>query len=161
MSMPEPDRTAREGRRWTRGERTLVATSVLLALNLVLLPWHNYSLDMGQLGVQVPSFSLRRTGVQSPYPAFGIAALIVALAMALHTVAHRLNPAVPRLDEFRLVAGAVVLGLVLGKLVANREFLGIGAWLGTALALGVAYSGFALSQESGGESDTSSRAVRD
>ena len=135
-----------------RGERIVVATSVLLVLNLALLPWHHYRLDIGELGVQVPSFSLKRTGVQSPYAAFGIGALVVAVGMALHTVALRLSPAVPRLDQVRLVAGAVVLGLVVAKLLANRDYLGIGAWLGTALALGVACGGIALSQDSSGRS---------
>ena len=139
-----------------RGERIVVASSVLLALNLALLPWHHYSLDLGQLGVQVPSFSLKRTGVQSPYAAFGIGALVVALGMALHTVARKLSPAVPRLDQVRLVGGAVVLGLVLAKLLANSDYLGLGAWLGTGLALGVAYGGFAVSQDPPGRSETAS-----
>lgn len=152
--MPEMGTPASTGRRWTRGERILLAASLLLVADLLLLPWHDYSLDMSGLGVDVPSFSIERTGVQSPEAAFGITAVGIALGMALHTVAAKLSPAVPRLEQIHLVAGAVVLGLVLAKLLADREFLGIGAWAGTALAFAVAYGGFALSQETPAASDT-------
>ena len=125
-----------------------MAAGILLAADLIALPWHHYRLDMGDLGLDVPAFNLERTGVQSPQAAFGIAAVGIALAMALHVVVAKLPSALPRAEQGHLVGGAVVLGLVLAKLLADREFLGIGAWVGTALAFAVAYGGFALSQES-------------
>ncbi|HEX2048142.1 MAG TPA: hypothetical protein VHF27_10275 [Acidimicrobiales bacterium] len=139
---------ARPGRRWTRGELVIVVAGVLLAADLVTLPWHHYRLDVQDLGLDLPSFNLERTGVQSPQAAFGIIAVGIALGMAVHVVLAKFVPAVPRLEQVHLVAGAVVLGLVLAKLLADREFLGTGAWVGTALAFTVAYGGFALSQES-------------
>ncbi len=126
----------------------IVAAGILLAADLLALPWHHYRLDIRDLGLDVPAFNLERTGVQSPQAAFGIAAAGIALGMALHVVVAKLTSALPRAEQLHLVAGAVVLGLVLAKLLADREFLGTGAWVGTALAFAVAYGGFALSQES-------------
>ena len=122
-----------------------MVAGLLLAADLVFLPWHSYRLDVGDLGIQLPSFSIERTGVESPRAAFGIAAVILALAMAAHTVATKVA-AVPRAGALQLIGGAVVLGLVLAKLLADRDYLGIGAWAGTALAAALAYGGFALSQ---------------
>ena len=135
-------------RRWTRGEVVIVAAGILLAADLLTLPWHHYRLDMGDLGLDVPQFNLERTGVQSPQAAFGIAAVAIAVAMALHVVVAKLTSALPRAEQVHLVGGGVALGLVLAKLLADREFLGTGAWVGTALAFALAYGGFALSQES-------------
>jgi hypothetical protein len=145
--MSERTGPARPGLRWTRGEIVIVVAGVLLAADLIALPWHRYHLDLDDLGLQLPAFNLERTGVQSPQAAFGIGAVCIALGMVVHTVLAKFLPALPRLEQVHLVAGAVVLGLVLAKLLADREFLGTGAWLGTALAFAVAYGGFALSQE--------------
>ena len=124
-----------------------MAAGVLLALDLVALPWHRYHLDVGDLGLELPAFNLERTGVQRPRAAFGIAAATIALAMAAHVLLAKLTADLPRLEQLHLVGGAVVLGLVLAKLLADRDFLGTGAWVGTALAFALAYGGFALSQE--------------
>jgi hypothetical protein len=67
--------------------------------------------------------------------------------MVLHVVATKVSPAVPRAEQVHLVAGAVVLGLIVAKLMANNDFLGTGAWIGIALAAALAYGGFLLSQE--------------
>ena len=131
-----------------------MAAGLLLAADLLALPWHHYRLDMADLGLDVPSFNLERTGVQNPQAGFGIAAVGLALGMAAHVLVAKLTGALPRLEQVHLVAGAVVLGLVLAKLLADREFLGTGAWVGTALALALAYGGFALSQESPSATDT-------
>jgi hypothetical protein len=145
--MAERPGASTSARRWTRAEVIVVVAGLLLAGDLLALPWHHYHLDLGNLGVQVPIFDLRRTGVQSPQAAFGVAAMVLALGMALHISLTKLSATLPRLVEVHLVAGAVTLGLVLAKLLADRDFLGTGAWAGTALALGLAYGGFALSQE--------------
>jgi hypothetical protein len=137
-------------RHWTRGDVVIVAAGVLLALDLLTLPWHHYRLDTAELGIDMPAFNLERTGVQSPQAALGIAAVAIALGMAAHTLLAKLTSDLPRLEQVHLVAGAVVLGRVLAKLLANRDFLGAGAWVGTALACALAYGGFALSLESDG-----------
>ena len=125
-----------------------MVAGILLAVDLVALPWHHYRLDTGDLGIELPAFNLERTGVQSPQAAFGMAAAAIAAAMAAHIVVAKLTSSLPRLEQVHLVAGAVALGLVLAKLLADREFLGTGAWVGTGLAFALAYGGFALSQES-------------
>ena len=125
----------------------MVVAGLLLAADLLALPWHRYHLDVGDLAIQVPTFDLRRTGVQSPQAAFGVVAMLLGLAMALHVAVTKLVPTLPRLEQVHLVAGAVALGVVLAKLLADRDFLGTGAWAGTVLAVALAYGGFALSQE--------------
>ena len=143
------DRPARPGRGWTRGEALIVAAGSLLVLDLLLAPWHRFAIDVNleQFGVELPSFRLDRRGVQNPQAFFGIASTVVAALMVIQIVATKLLPAVPRTEQLHLVAGAVVLGLIGAKFVANNDFLGIGAWLGIALAAGLAYGGFLLSQE--------------
>ena len=133
--------------RWTRAEAIVVVAGLLLAADLLAIPWHHYHLDLANLGVQVPKFDLRRTGVQRPQAAFGVVAMVIALAMALHVALVKLAPGLPRLENVHLVAGAVALGLVLAKLLADRDFLATGAWAGAALALALAYGAFAMSQE--------------
>ncbi len=125
----------------------MVVAAALLAVDLGALPWHRYRLDTGSLGLDLPSFHLERTGVQSPHAVFGIAAGVLAAAMAVHVVATKVVPGLPRLEQLHLVAGAVVLGLLLAKLLAERELLAVGAWLGVALGAAMAYGGFALSQD--------------
>ncbi len=124
-----------------------MVAGLLLVVDLLALPWHHYHLDINDLGLDLPAFDLQRTGVQDPQAGFGIVAAGIALGMVVHTLAAKATATLPRAEQVHLVAGAVVLGLVLAKLLADREFLGTGAWAGTALALALAYGGFALSQE--------------
>jgi hypothetical protein len=134
---------------WTRGERVVAAAGVLLVLDLVLAPWHDFSIDVSdleQFGIELPSFELKRRGVQDPQAFFGMASVVVATLMVLQVVASKLLP-VPRVEQLHLVAGAVVLGLVVAKLMANSESLAYGAWLAVALAAALAYGGFLISQE--------------
>jgi hypothetical protein len=115
----------------------------------VLAPWHRFGIDVNleQFGVELPSFRLDRRGVQNPQAFFGIASAVVSALMVLQIVAAKVSSAVPRAEQIHLVAGAVVLGLIVAKLLANNDFLGPGAWVGTALAAALAYGGFLLSQE--------------
>ena len=154
--MAYSDTPSQRERRWSPGERIIATAGVLLTADMALLPWHHFSLDLPteQFGVQVPSFRFDRTGVQEPYALFGIAASVIAMGMVIHVLAARRTSAVPKPGQFHVIAGAVVLGLVAAKLVANSDFLGIGAWVGLALAAAVAYGGFALSQEASTGSDT-------
>jgi hypothetical protein len=141
--------SARTGRRWTRGEALVVAAGALLVLDLLLAPWHRFAIDVNleQFGVDLPSFRLDRRGVQNPQAFFGIASVVVAGLMVIQIVATKVLPSVRRAEQLHLVGGAVVLGLIGAKFVANNDFLGIGAWLGVALAAALAYGGFLLSQE--------------
>ena len=134
----------------------MAVAGVLLGADLLLLPFHHYSVDLKveEFGIDVPSFRIDVTGVQDPYKAFGIAALVVLVGMVVHILTARVTAAVPPPGQAHLVAGAVVLGLVGAKMLANHDFLGIGAWLGLALAFGVAYGGFVLGQEASAGSGT-------
>ena len=148
--MADSDSPARTGGAWTRGERLVVAAGLLLAADLALLPWHHYRLDtsgLSQFGVTVPGFSYKVSALHAPQAFFGVAALVVCLGMAGQILAAKLTSAMPRLEQLHLVAGPVVLGLLAAKLLADRHFLGAGAWAGMVLAAGVAYGGFTLSQE--------------
>lgn len=126
-----------------------MAAGALLVLDLVFAPWHRFGIDVDleQFGVELPSFRLDRRAVQNPQAFFGIASAVVATLMVLHIVATKVVSSVPRSEQLHLVAGAVVLGLVVAKLLANNSFLAFGAWLGIALAAALAYGGFLLSQE--------------
>jgi hypothetical protein len=143
------DAPARPGRGWTRGEALVVVAGALLVLDLLFVPWHRFAIDVNleQFGVDLPSFRLDRRGVQDPQAFFGIASAIVAALMVIQVVATKVLSSVPRAEQVHLVAGAVVLGLIGAKFMANNNFLAVGAWLGIALAAAVAYGGFLLSQE--------------
>jgi hypothetical protein len=146
--------TARR-RRWTRGEATVVAAGALLVLDLLVAPWHSFGIDVAnleQFGIELPEFDLDLRGVQDPHGSLGIASTVIAAVMVLQVVATKLSTAMPRVEHLHLVGGAVVLGLLVSKLVSNDDYLGIGAWLGVALAAALAYGGFLLSQEAAGTS---------
>lgn len=143
------DGPARPARAWTRGERIVVAAGALLILDLLFAPWHRFAIDVNleQFGVELPSFRMDRHGVQNPQAFFGLASAVIAALMIASVVAAKVSSSVPRAEQLHLVAGAVVLGLIVAKLMANNDFLGMGAWLGVGLAAALAYGGFLLSQE--------------
>ena len=145
------DGRTRPARGWTLGETLVVAAGALLVLDLVLAPWHRLAFDLklDQFGVELPSFRLDRRGVQNPQAFFGIASAVIASLMVIQVVATKVLPSIRRAEQVHLVAGAVVLGLIIAKLLANSDFLAIGAWIGIALAGALAYGGFILSQEGG------------
>lgn len=112
--------------RITTGDRVLLAAAVLLVIDLVVLPWH-----------QVYSFST--TALGAPGGWWGTLALLVTLGIVALTVVRRLtNAAVPTLPRpiGEVTLGLTVLGflLLLVKLLLDPEFLGVGAYLGVALA---------------------------
>lgn len=130
-----------------------MAAGALLVLDLLVAPWHSLGLDVAdleQFGIELPEFDLDRRGVQDPQGSLGIASAVIAAVMVLQVVATKLSTAMPRVEHLHLVGGAVVLGLLVAKLISNDDFLGIGAWLGVALAAALAYGGFLLSQDAAG-----------
>lgn len=145
--------------RWSRGERIVSAAGPLLAADLLLLPWHQYGLDVDleRLGVEVPAFSLDRNGLQDPNALLGVAAFAVALAMVVHVLAARVHASVPRPGPAHLVGGAVVFGLLVAKVLAANRFLGIGAWAGLALAAALVHGGYALEQDASPTGSVTSR----
>lgn len=140
---------------WTRAEGIVIVAGILLALDLLLLPWHHYfvNVDTPNLGIELPSFSYDRTGVQTPNPGFGVGALVLSLAMVVQVVAAKFVRAVPKMRDIHLVLGPAVLGLLLAKMFTDDNFLGTGAWLGVLLGVAMAVGGYLLSQDAPPPSD--------
>ena len=148
--MAEPDvAPPRTWKGWTRGELIVIVAGVLLAVDLLVLPWHHYFVDVdtGSLGIELPTFSYDRTGVQTPNPGFGIAALVLALGMVVQVVAARYVRAMPSMGQIHLLVGPSVFGLLLAKMLSDDNFLGTGAWLGLLLGAAMGIGGYLLSQE--------------
>jgi len=141
----------RTWRGWSRGEALIVGGAVLLAADLILLPWHHYALhiDVSNLGVDIPGFSYDRNGVQAPHAALGILGVLIAALMAAQVVVARARPgpAVTRLAQVQLVAGPAVLALLLSKFFSDSDFLGVGAWLALLLGVALALGGYLRSLE--------------
>lgn len=129
------------------GGLLVVGAGALLVLDLVLLPWHRYDVDVSaaDLGIDLPSFRLDRTGVQSPDAALGLAAALLAAAAVALVVLH----GVRRPPQAELVAGSVALGLLMAKLFSDTAFLGIGAYAGVALGAALCLGGLLLARERG------------
>lgn len=145
--------TTARGRRsrtgWSRGEAVVVVAGALLVADLLVLPWHHYFVDVGtpDIGIELPTFTYDRTGVQTPNPGLGIAALVLTAAMVLQVLVTKVRPTIPKWPSFHLVVGPAALGLLVAKVLVDDNFLGAGAWLGLLLGLGVAVGGYLLSQE--------------
>lgn len=135
---------------WTRAERIVLVTGTALVAVLVLLPWHHYGIDTGrlnQLGINVPSFSYNRTGVESPGAPLGILAAATSAIVVAEILLARFAPRMVRSAQFHLIGGPVILGLLGAKLLSDHDFLGPGAWLAPLLAAGLTYGGFLVSED--------------
>jgi hypothetical protein len=127
---------------------------VLLALDLLFLPWHHFSLNLERFGVGLTgTVTINRTGVQPPKASLGILALVLALALVVYAAADgvarsRLAPTARFYwDRFPAVAGPFVLVLLLFKLGLDADFIGIGAWLALVCGLALAYGGFTIGRD--------------
>lgn len=131
----------------TLGERIVLAVGALLIVDLLFLPW--YSVDFGGL---ITGIDTTRTAVQSPNSGYGLIALIVTVVMVGQIVASKLmsarlpDPPIPW-SQIHLIAAALVLGVLVGKLIAETDFLGFGAYLGLALGAALAFGGYTIMQE--------------
>jgi len=130
----------------SKGERIVLASGVLLVIDLLFLPWHKIKIS-AILGVNVS-----RTGVQSPNSGYGVLALLITLVMIAQIVAARFTsaklpkPPVPW-GQVHLFAGIAVLALLVIKLLVETNFLGFGCYLGIILAAALAFGGFTISKE--------------
>ena len=143
----------RRWRGWSRGEALIVVAGAFLVADLLLLPWHHYFVDVDTagIGIELPTFSLNRTGVQTPDSNLGIAALVLTTAMVFQVIVAKVHPRIRMWPTFHLVIGPAALGLLVAKLLADDSFLGAGAGLGIALGVGVAVGGYVVSQEAPAE----------
>jgi hypothetical protein len=127
----------------SQGERIVLAAGLLLAIDLLLLPWHSVDLDC---------LSATPTGVQSPYSGYGIAALILVLVMISQIAASKLlavslpAPGVPW-AQIHLVAGVFVFVVLAVKLARLSDYLGYGAYSGVLAGLLVAYGAYLIARE--------------
>lgn len=116
------------------GEKTVAGTGTVLVVDLAFLPWQ--SIDLG-----LTTFS--RSAVESPNALLGALALVLAVAAVAATLLRARKPeALPELplswERTTFLAAAAVVVLLVAKLVAEPEALGVGAWLGVLLAAGMA-----------------------
>jgi hypothetical protein len=116
------------------GEKIVAGTGIVLVVDLAFLPWQ--SVDLG-----LTTFT--RSAIESPNAVLGVLALLLAGAVVAVTLLRALPP--EKLPEPSLpgecatsLAAAGVLALLVAKLVAETDALGIGAWLGVVLAAGMA-----------------------
>lgn len=130
-----------------------MAAAMLLVADLLVLPWHHYfvHVDTANLGIQLPSFSYNRTGVQSPNASLGIVAVAVAAVMAVQVVVVRLTRPTPRMVQVHLVLGPAVFGLLIAKTLGDNNFLGVGAWLGLLFGAALALGGVLVGQDAPAE----------
>jgi hypothetical protein len=129
--------------RLTTGERLAGIAGALLIVDLLFLPWHQ--IDLGIVSVS-------RTGVQSPNAAWGVIALLLAIAVVTVVVLVRLvEVALPSLpiawSQATVIAAAVAAGCLLLKLLVETELLGFGAVLGLLLAGAMAYGTWIMRTE--------------
>ncbi len=135
----------------------IVLSGVPLVVVLWRVPWHRFGLsiadDFRRLGLEeIPFFRpIEATALENPNSFLGRGAIILTALMVVAVVAGKLaaarKPLPPTWQQMHLIAGAAVLGLLLAKLVAQSEFLALGAWLGLGLGALLAYGGYIRSQE--------------
>jgi hypothetical protein len=134
--------------RLTQGERIVLVAGVLLIIDLLFVPWHNVDLGAGLEGLVDTTF----TGVQAPYSAYGVVAVILTGVMVVQIVLSRLlslrlpAPGLPW-AAVHLMAGIFVAVMLVIKLVRLTDSLGYGAYSGVLAGILVAYGGWSISRE--------------
>lgn len=134
----------------------VVAGGVLL-LSLVAFPWHR--LEIASLLGGDP----RRTAVQPPNSLQGTLAFLVTIAMVAQVVMSRTSSRGPNpvLVRLQAPAGMAVVALLTWKLASEPSDLSVGAYLGIALAVALAYGALVMYKESpAGGGATAPRARR-
>ena len=131
----------------SRGEKMVVRAGGLLLVDLLFFPWHRFPAAVAFLGISDQS----RTAVQTPNSLQGTIAFLLAVAMVAQILMARSGSgrANPTLVKLQPVAGMAVLAVLAWKLATDTSYLSVGAYLGIALAAGVAYGGFLIGQQTG------------
>jgi hypothetical protein len=135
----------------SQAERIVLVAGVLLIADLVLLPWHDIDLGGDLEGLVDTTL----TGVQAPYAAYGVVAVILTGLMVVQIVLSRLlsvrlpAPGVPW-AAVHLVAGIFVAVMLVIKLARLTDSLGYGAYSGVLAGILVAYGGWSISREAEG-----------
>jgi phosphoglycerol transferase MdoB-like AlkP superfamily enzyme len=133
--------------RLSQGERIVLVAGVLLIADLLFLPW--YDIDLGPLDEAVNTTA---TGVQQPYAGYGIAAVVLTLAMIAQIAVAKLlsarlpDPPVPW-SQIHLILGIFVAVALVIKLVRLTDSLGYGAYSAILAGILVAYGGYRIASE--------------
>ena len=133
--------------RLSQGERIVLVAGLLLIADLLLLPW--YDIDLGPIDEAVNTTA---TGVQQPYAGYGIAAVVLTLAMvaqialAIVLSGRMPQPPVPW-SQIHLILGIFVAVVLVIKLVRLTESLGYGAYSAILAGILVAYGGYRIASE--------------
>ncbi|HYR63217.1 MAG TPA: hypothetical protein VET24_11385 [Actinomycetota bacterium] len=127
----------------SRGDRIIVATGLLLLLDLLFLPWYSFSFG---------PVTVTGNGLSGWNSFLGVLALLVTLAMVAQIIVARFTDAkLPDMPmpwpQVHMIGGYVVLGLLVLKLILHVSNLGFGAYLGILLAAGLAFGGFTVKNE--------------
>lgn len=128
----------------SRGERIIGIAGILLAFDLLFLPWYSYSFG---------PISYTFNGLSGWNSSLGSLALLVTAAMVAYIIVARFTTAkLPDLpipwSQALMYAGYVAVALVALKLVLHFGNTGFGAYLGVIFGAVVAFGGFTVSQES-------------
>ena len=142
--------------RLSQAEAIVVIAGLLLIADLLFLPWHDINLG-GGLDALVDT---TLTGVQDPYAAYGIAAVVLVAVMIVQIVLTRLlgvrlpQPPIPW-SQIHLVLGIFAAVVLVIKLVRVTDSLGYGAYSAILAAILVAYGGFRIAAEASSPALTS------
>ena len=140
--------------RLTQGERIVLVAGVLLIIDLLFVPWHNVDLGAGLEGLVDTTF----TGVQEPYAAYGVVAVVLTAIMIVQVVwARLLSVRLPQLpvpwSQVHLLLGIFVAVVLVIKLVRLTDSLGYGAYSGVLAGILVAYGGWSIAREAENPAD--------
>lgn len=129
----------------TKGDRIVVASALLLVLDLLLIPWYSVTV------VGIVTVTLK--GVDSPDSFLGILSLLVALAMGAQVVLSRLTEVkVPEIGipwaRAHFLGGLAVVIMLALKFVLHTSYLSIGSYLAILFAIALAVGGFTMQKES-------------
>jgi hypothetical protein len=136
------------GGRLSQGERIVLVAGLALIADLLFLPWHDIALGGGLDDLVDTTL----TGVQEPYAGYGIAAVVLTLAMIVQIVLARVlsvrlpEPPVPW-SQIHLILGIFVAVVLVIKLVRLTDSLGYGAYSAILAGVLVAYGGYRIASE--------------
>jgi len=138
----------------SQGERIVLVAGLLLILDLLFLQWH--SVDVSHLDLDFQPARTAVTGVQDPDGAYGVVAVILTAVMVAQIVIARLTPVrLPGSPMFwaqvHLIAGVFVAVVLVIKLLRATNWLGFGSYSGVLAGLLVAYGGYCIAREGGGQ----------
>lgn len=133
--------------RLSRDDWLVGAGGILLIIDLLLFPWHHESATI--LGATV---SASQSATSSPDSFWGVLALVATLVVVVDLGLSLFSPQtrVPTTQlgraMTRCVLAAVVVFLLLMKLFAHTQYLGVGAYLGFIFAIAVVVGAYRFAE---------------